>query len=207
MIRKARVRAIWRVALLSLSLPGTALYAQGRHLGSGLRATPHLGIGYVASVPTTALGFSALYITPKLFGGAGVFADVKVTTSSPGSSPYYLPNVTVTQAEVTFGDQLYDQQSDWTTIDFGVVYAITQEFALYGGAGYSKETHYRQYFDDAQTRGNFGFYWVADPAASGTRINALGGALVRFSRFLMFQLGGESAPQAVNVGFTLMFAP
>ena len=96
---------------------------------------------------------------------------------------------------------------DWTTIDFGVVYAITQEFAVYGGAGYSKETHYRQYFDNSQTRGDFGFYWVADPAASGTRINVLGGALVRFSRFLVFQLGGESAPQAVNVGVTLMFAP
>jgi hypothetical protein len=198
--------ALWCVALLSCSLPA-ALTAQGGHFGSGLRATPHVGIGYVASVPVTALGFSALYMTPKLFRGAGVFADVKVTTSSPGSSPFYLSNVTVDQAENTYADRLYDQQSDWTTIDVGVVYAITQEFALYGGAGYSKETHYRQYFDDTQTRGDFGFYWVSDPAASGTRINALGGALVRFSRFLLFQLGGESAPRAVNVGITLMFAP
>lgn len=197
----------WRMALMGLSLPGTALLAQGKRVGASLRAAPHLGIGYVASVPITALGFSGLYISPKLFGGAGVFADVKLTTGSPGNSPYFLPGVTVEQAAVTFGDRLYEQSSDWTTVDVGVVYAVTGEFALYGGAGYSKETHYREYFDDTQTRGNFGFYWVADPAGSGTRINGLGGALVRLSRFLMFQLGVQSAPTAANVGMTLTFSP
>jgi hypothetical protein len=197
----------WRTALMGLCLPGTALLAQGKRVGASLRAAPHVGIGYVASVPITALGFSGLFITPKLLRGGGVFADVKLTTSSPGKSPYFLPGVTVEQAAVTFGDRLYEQKSDWTTVDVGVVYAVTGEFALYGGAGYSKETHYREYFDDTQTRGNLGFYWVADPGSSGTRINGLGGALLRLSRFLMFQLGVQSAPTAANVGMTLTFSP
>jgi hypothetical protein len=196
------------VVVVSLSLPGTILQAQvGRPPVRGLRASTHLGIGYVANVPTTFLGFSALAVTPKLFGGAGLYADVKLTTKSPGDDPYYLPGVSVTDAEVTYGDVLYEEKSDWLTINGALVYAITQELAVYGGLGYAKKTHYRQYFDDSQTRGNFGFYWIADPGASGTRVNALGGALVRITRFVVFQLGAESQPPGANVGFAITFHP
>lgn len=196
-----------RAALLALLLPATALSAQGGRPRTGLRMSPHIGIGYVASVPTTPFGFSAFYITPRWLRGAGLYADVKFTTGSPGKSPYYLPGVTVQQAEVNFGDEPYDQQSDWMTLDAALAYAVTGEFVLYGGAGYSKETHYREFFDASQSRGNFGFYWVSDPAESGTRVNVLGGALLRFSPFLMFQLGVQSAPQSVNAGITVTFAP
>jgi hypothetical protein len=166
-----------------------------------------VGIGYVASIPTTFLGFSALGVTPKLFGGAGLYADVKLTTSSPGDSPYYMPGVTVADAEVTYGDMLYEEKSDWLSIDMALVYALTDELAVYGGLGYTKKTHYRQYFDDSQTRGNFGFYWVSDPAASGNRINALGGAFLRITRFVVFQLGAASQPPGANVGIALTFVP
>lgn len=195
-----------RVALLVFLLPGTALSAQVGRPRVALRASPHFGIGYVASVPTTPLGFSAFYVNPRWLRGAGVYADVKFTTGSPGNSPYYLPGVTVQQAEVTYGDERFDQQSDWTTVDLAMAYAVTGELVLYGGAGYSKETHYREYYDASQSRGNFGFYWVSDPGESGTRVNALGGALLRFSRFLMFQLGVQSAPSSVNAGITFAFA-
>jgi hypothetical protein len=196
------------MVVVSLSLAGTILQAQaGRPPVRGLRASTHLGIGYVANVPTTFLGFSALAVTPKLFGGAGLYADVKLTTKSPGDDPYYLPGVSVTDAEVTYGDVLYEEKSDWLTINGALVYAITQELAVYGGLGYAKKTHYRQYFDDSQTRGNFGFYWIADPGASGTRVNALGGALVRITRFVVFQLGAESQPPGANVGVAITFHP
>lgn len=202
----ARARSSSLAALLCLMLPGADLAAQGRPV-TGLRSRPHLGIGYVASVPTTFLGVSVLGLTPKVFGGAGLYADVKLTSGSPGDSPYYLPGVTVEDAEITYGDMLYQEESDWVSVNVALVYAITGEFAVYGGLGYSKEEHYREYFDDTQTRGNLGYYWVADPAGSGNRVNALGGAFVRLARFVLFQFGAQAQPPGVNVGFTLTFAP
>jgi len=206
-VTNVRALIAWPVALLGFSMPRMLLEAQGTRLvASGLRTSAHLGIGYVANIPTTFVGVSALAITPRLFGGAGVYADVKLTTSSPGDSPYYLPGVSVAQAEGTYGDQLFEQKSDWLAVNVALVYAVTSEFALYGGAGYSKEHHYRQYFDDTQSRGEFGFYWIADPAASGTRINAIGGAFLRVTRFALFQLGAEARPAGANVGITLVLA-
>lgn len=204
-----RTRALitWCVTSISLLLPGAGLQAQAaRREGPNLRTTSYLGLGYVASVPITPLGFSLLVVSPKVFRGAGVYGDVKLTTSSAGSDPYYLPGVSVADAEITYGDLLYEQRSDWLTIDLAMVYAITGEFAVYAGAGYSREKHFRQYFDDTQSRGDLGFYWISDPAESGTRVNVLGGALVRLRHFLYFQMGVESAPRAVNLGLTVTVA-
>ena len=208
MVTSVRAMIAWPLALVSFSLPGVALQAQGqRPLVSGLRSSTRVGIGYVANIPTTFLGFSALAVTPKLFGGAGLYADVKLTTGSPGDSPYYLPGVSVMDAEVTYGDALYREESDWVSVNVAAVYAITGEVAVYGGLGYSKRESYREYYDDTQTRGQFGFYWVADPVASGNRVNALAGGFLRLTRFAMFQLGVESQPPGANVGLTLTFAP
>jgi hypothetical protein len=188
-----------------LLLRAGAADAQGRHTVT-LRSATVLGLGYVASVPTTPLGMTALVLTPKLFHGAGLIADVKVTRNSPSSGSDYLPTVTVQQAEVTYGDMLVHDQSDWTTVDLGGVYAITGDFAVYAGAGYSKETHYRQYFDQTESRGDFGFYWVSDPAQSGTRVNAMVGFFTRVQSWLYFQTGVESSPTAANVGLTFVLA-
>lgn len=208
MAANGRAMPPWSLALLGISLPGMALQGQGTGPGVGdLRAATYVGIGYVASVPTTFLGFSALVTTPRVLGGAGVYADVKLTTGSPGEDPFFLPGVSVADAEVSFGDLLYHEESDWVSVNLALVYAVTGEFAVYGGGGYSKREHYRQYFDDSQTRGELGFYWVADPDNSGTRVNVLGGALLRVTRFALFQLGVESQPLGVDVGLMLTFAP
>src|SRR6266513_1349494 len=107
------------------------LYAQGSESsGLNLKATSHVGIGYVANIPATFLGVSSFFVSPRVLGGMGLYADFKRTTSSPGNSPYYLPNVSVMDAEVTYGDQLYIEKSDWTTINAGLLYAVTKEFAL-----------------------------------------------------------------------------
>lgn len=208
MAANSRAMVSWLPALVGISLPGLALQGQGMGPGVGdLRAATYVGIGYVANVPTTFLGFSALVTTPRFLGGAGLYADFKLTTGSPGDSPYYLPNVTVADAEFTFGDQMFSKESDWVSVNLAMVYAITGELALYGGAGYSKREHYRQYYDETLTRGDLGFYWVSDPDNSGTRVNVLGGALLRVTRFALFQLGVESQPLGADVGVVLTFAP
>ncbi len=125
MVTHVRALIALVLTLAGLSLPVTVLRAQaGRPRVAGLRTSSHLGLGYVANIPTTFVGFSALGITPKLFGGAGVYADIKLTTKSPGDDLYYLPGVTVNDAEVTYGDMLYEEKSDWVTVNGALVYAV-----------------------------------------------------------------------------------
>ena len=194
------------LALATLTLPGREVRAQGqRPLIPDMQNSSRVGVGYVANIPNTFLGFTALGMTPKLFGGAGVYADVKFTTSSPGSDPYYLSDITVLQAEATFGDRFLWEQSDWLSINFALVYALSRELAVYGGAGYTRERRYRQYFDDLESRGQLGFYWVFDSAASGNRVNVLGGAFFRLGQAVMLQTGVEAQPTGATVG--VMFFP
>lgn len=190
----ALVLVIWTV-----SAPGTALRAQPI---PDLKNSTHLGVGYAVSMPDIFVGITALGLTPAVLGGAGLLADVKFTHDSPGSDPYYRDDISVEEAEITYGDFLSREKSTWLTVDLAVVYVLNRDFAVYVGGGYSKEEKYREYYDDEHERGNLGFYWVLDEAGSGTRVNVLGGALFRASRYVMFQVGMESRP-GVIVGVVL----
>ncbi len=187
----ALVLFVWTV-----SVPGTALRAQPV---PDLKNSTYLGVGYTVSIPNVFVGITALGLTPAVLGGAGLYADVKFTHNSPGGDPYYRDDISVEDAEVTYGDQLYRTQDAWLTVDLALVYSLSRDFAVYVGGGYAKEEQYREYYDDQQERGNLGFYWVLDEAASGTRVNVLGGALFRASRYVLFQVGMESRP-GVMVG-------
>lgn len=204
-----RASLLTPVVPVALALCSASLHAQRQPRPSipTFKNVTHVGVGWVANVPNTYLGFSTLGLFPGIVGGAGLYADVKLTTSSPGDEPGYLPNVTPQDAELTYGDLLFDEQSDWLTVDLALVYAVSPELAVYGGAGYARRTHFRQYFDDSETRGEFGFYWVSDADRSGTRVNALGGVMIRLTRFTAFQVGGETQPPGVTLGLTLTFAP
>ena len=190
------------LVLLGLSLSSRPLVAQGT---VNLRNSSRVGVGYVANIPNTFLGFSVLGLTDKLFGGAGLYVDFKTTTTDYRSDPDYLAGVTVEDAELAFADLLYNEESEWRSVDVALVYAVTPDLALYGGAGYTRERHFRQYFDDSfpPERGEFGFYWIDDPEASGNRVNLLGGVFFRLTRFALFQLGGELEPPGVTTGIVL----
>lgn len=197
-------------SILGILLGDQILHAQGNEptpRGLNLKAGTHAGIGYVANIPVTFLGFSGFVLSSRFLGGMGLYADFKHTTSSPSNSAYYMPDVSVDQAEVTYGDQLYLEKSSWSAVNAGLVYAVTKEFALYGGVGYSREKHFRQYYDRSETRGELGFYWIADSAQSGRRLNAMGGGLIRITRFALFQIGGEARPAGANVGLVITFHP
>jgi hypothetical protein len=195
-IRRGLVALV--LVLWTLSVPRTVLQAQ---LVPDLKNATHIGVGYVASMPNVFVGISALGITPGILGGAGLYADVKFSHDSPGNRPEYRDDISVETAEITYADQLFEEKSAWLTIDLAVVYSINPDFAVYAGGGYSKKNHYREYFDDQRERGDLGFYWVTDEEASGSRVNALGGALFRASRWILFQVGFESRP-GVLVGLT-----
>ena len=186
--------------VVALVIPLSVGQAQGRYHVPDLHNSSYLGVGYVASIPYAFVGASALGLSRNILGGAGVYADVKFSATSPSRESYYDPNTTVDQAQNQYGDFLLDERSAWLTMNLALVYAVTPELGVYGGAGYSREHHYREYFDASQTRGLAGFYWVADTAASGNRVNALGGLLLRAGRHILFQVGLEAHPQGADVG-------
>jgi len=196
------MKAAASLVVAALLLPSVRLEAQ-RPFGRDLRNTPYLGVGYVANVPDAFVGGAMFVLTPKLLGGAGLYADVKFSPSSPARAVEYDATITVDQAENLYGDRLYLQQSAWFSVNLAAVYALTPELAVYAGGGYSREHHYRQYFDGTQTRGFQGFYWVSEPAASGNRVNALGGVLLRAGRYLVFQMGVGARPAGADVGVLL----
>jgi hypothetical protein len=190
------------LALGCLSLVGGPLAAQG---APSLRNSSRIGVGYVANIPNTFLGFSALAMTYKLFGGAGLYVDFKTTTTDHRSDPDYYPGISVDSAALGLADLLYAEESEWLSVNAALVYAVTPDLALYGGAGYSRERHYQQYYDDRvpPLHGEFGFYWIDDPEGSGDRVNVLGGVLFRLTKYALFQLGGEMQPPGVTVGVIL----
>jgi hypothetical protein len=196
-----RVRPLLAVAIAVLLLSPSVASAQRRRFEvPDLRNTPYLGLGYVASIPDAFVGIAAMGLTPKILGGAGLYADVKFSPTSPGNDPEYDPTITVNQAAVVFADRFYTEKSSWMVVDVALVYAVTKELAVYGGAGYAREHHYQQYFDATQTRGFEGFYWVADPVNSGNHVNALGGLLLRAGRYVLFQMGVGAQPRGPDVG-------
>ena len=199
MIERNCARLVVSLVAGGLLLPGAALQAQRRGV-PGLRNAPHFGIGYVGNIPDAIAGGAVLLTTPKLLRGAGLYADVKFTPTSPAGTEEYDPTITVDQAANQFADLLFLEESAWVAVDLALVYAVTGELGVYAGAGYSKERHYRQYYDESQNRGLLGFYWIPDPAESGNRVNFLGGVLLRAGRHVIFQAGLEAQPRGADVG-------
>ena len=204
MVTQKSASRLLSVVLGVLAMPLCAARAQSLYGVPQLRNTSYVGVGYVASIPDALVGFDVITLTPKLLGGAGLYADVKFTTTSPTRESYYDSTITVAQAENQFGDFLIDERSVWVTINVAAVYAVTKELALYGGAGYSREHHYREYYDDTRTRGLAGFYWIPDAGASGNRVNVLGGLLVRAGQYIVFQAGLGARPRGAEAGVPVM---
>lgn len=164
----------------------------------GFGLAPQWSAGYVINAPSQMLGFSTMFMGPPL-GRWGVYLDAKFTMESPTDEPGYDPAETVGQAEQR-GDDLFSSESVWQTFNVGAVRAMTPSLALYAGLGYSRESAYREYFNPARDRGEFGFYWVDDDDGSGSRINVFGGVWLHVVGNLMFQVGAESAPRGFTVG-------
>lgn len=195
----------WRGALFlsALAVAESAPAAAQVPLDSDFTTTPHWVIGYAANIPDQLLGFSGLVLGPQL-GGWGIYVDVKRTTDSPADRSDFEPSLTAEEVDNQFGDFRFSDQSAWTTVNVAAVRVLKETFAVYAGAGYSKETAYARYQDPTFTRGVAGFYWVEDDRESGNRINFIGGAWFRATSLLMLQLGGETAPAGFTMGAGLV---
>lgn len=193
-----------RCLRFALALPmviglASSSYAQtGPPPIGGFGGVPQWSVGYVVNAPDQMLGFSTMFLGPPI-GSWGLYVDAKFSLEDPTRRLGYDPTTSVDQAE-EMGDAYFSNESDWTSVNVGAVRAVTGSLAVYAGVGYSREKAYREYFDSARGRGEFGFYWIDDDGGSGSRINVFGGAWLRAMGNLMFQFGGELAPRGFTVG-------
>lgn len=163
----------------------------------------HLGLGYVVNAPDQLAGFTAFTVGSK-WSGWGAFADVKFTVDRPTGEDNFTEERSAEEAE-GLGDEAFgDPDEVWTTFNAGLVRALSDEVAVYGGAGLSDQTVYQEYVDEDGERGRNGFYVVEDERVGGSQVNVLGGLYFRFSRVITFQFGGETAPTGFTAGVSLM---
>lgn len=190
-----RVCCMWLCLAAGLAASSAA---QTPAVDPGLRGRTHAGFGYVVNLPRQMLGFNAYVMSPALRYW-GFFADYKKTTDSRRDDFTYDPDLTVEDAE-GFNDLLRKTESEWQSVNAGVIRIVSPALALYAGAGWSKEEVLRRYFDSSLTRGVQGIYWVDDAGASGTRVNVMGGAWFRILPNFLVQFGVEAAPRGATVG-------
>lgn len=161
---------------------------------------PRVGVGFVASAPHEFLGLSAHAVSPRVLGGLGIYVDAKMGNDSPRDEPDFDPDLTAEEVEDLYADQLFEERSDWRSVNVALVRPVLPELMVYAGAGYSDESRYRQYYDPGEDRGLQGFYWVEDPENSGGRMNLLAGAMFGVSQNVFIQFGVETRPRGVTVG-------
>lgn len=196
------ISAVLSVMLLS---PLSAQSELAAHEGFG--AVPLIGIGYVTNAPNMFLGFGAYTVTDVL-GGMGMYVDAKFGTDSPANASDFLAEYTAEEVSEFPFQQREREEGDWWSVNAALIRRISPELLLYLGAGYSHEDVYVRFRNGDPDRelGPLGWYWVEDQAASGARINALGGAFFRLGRRVALQFGVESEPRGVTLGGSYMFS-
>lgn len=167
-------------------------------------ASTHLSIGYAVNAPEQLVGVSASTAGSK-WSGWGLYADYKLSVATPEGDDSFTEDLTVAEAKER-GYLLYTQpESAWNTVNVALVRAVAHEVALYGGAGYSHETVYREYVDETRAPAPESYYTVEDESEGGDAVNVMGGLLFRASRHLIFQVGGETAPAGFTAGASAVF--
>ena len=161
---------------------------------SGFTEYPHVGIGYSASVPKEMLGFCLFTLRPQ---GVGLYFDLKGTVPMVSKAPDFYKNISQHEAE-GWGDQLFDDKTDWISLNLGITRSLSHNTALYLGVGLSMGTTYYQYYDPYHILGTNGDYWVEGEDTNS--INGLVGLLIGLGQNWGFEIGAEAQPSGVSLG-------
>lgn len=188
-----------RSILLASFLAAAVVQAAPAQVQQATPFLPRVGVGFAANAPHEVLGVS-VHAVSGILGGLGIYVDAKMGNDSPRDEFTFDPDLTATEVEDLYDDQLFTSRSDWRSVNVAVVRPLMRELMVYAGAGYSDHTQYREYFDPEQDRGVGGFYWVEDPDNSGGEVNLLGGAMFGISQNVFIQFGVETKPRGVTVG-------
>lgn len=191
-------------ALFVGALAGTLLLPQAQPLSAqttvDFAERSNWLVGYVVNAPQQLLGFGTGVVLSRL-GGFGVYVDAKLTHDSPARDSGFLENMTPQEA-MDRGDIFFKDDSAWTTVNIAVVKGISEELALYLGAGPSWRTFYSQFEETPPAElSPLGLYWVEDEVRSEVHANVIAGGFFRMGNRVVFQFGAGTAPAGFTAGF------
>lgn len=198
------IRVLTVTAVTAGVLAGSAGSASAQRpleAGEGFERMPRAGIGYVVNAPNIFVGGMG-YALFDVFGGLGLYVDVKWNPETPADRADYIDTLTVEVIELFPGQLELQDEFGWWSVNAALVRPISPELMLYAGAGYTEEDRYVRYNDRINLFdfGIQGRYWVRDEQESGGRINLLAGLFFRMSDHVALQFGVETAPEGVTVG-------
>jgi len=156
-------------------------------------------VGYVVNAPHQLLGFGTMATFQEL-GGFGIYVDAKFSIDSPARDRAFIGGMTPEDVEQEPNVIFFRDDSAWTAVNVALVKGLSEELALYAGAGYSQRREYTEYLDENQELGEFGRFWIRDSARDETHTNFIGGAFFRVSNRIVFQFGVEAAPAGFTAG-------
>jgi hypothetical protein len=172
---------------------------------------PRVGIGYAAMLPDVLAGARVWYLTgPRRIG---VFADGKLTVPNPEGHANYCPSrlggpCAIEWVEANHDHWFLRDRDRWVTLNGGVVYAFSGEFALMVGGGAARLQQFREYIDDtddADQRITWeGNYLVPHNPQGGWRPQAVIHGMFRVGNRVAFSFGYETAPGSMSIGAYLM---
>jgi hypothetical protein len=163
---------------------------------------PRFGVGFVANVPDQLAGLT-VHVMPPGFP-VGVYADVKFDVDSPRETEGFVDSLTRAEVEDTRGDRLLSTDASFTTVNVGLMTAITSGLVAYAGAGYSNGTEYAEYVDLNTELGKGGIYWVEDTVEEPSKVNFTGGVFFQLGGNFAFQIGADSNPRGFSLGISYL---
>lgn len=192
---------VWRPVLVAGAAVALALSASEASAQSHME--PMFGLGYVANAPHMLAGGSVWGLIPGL-RGFGLYLDFKTSVGSASDNANFEDGLTAAEAREAYGDETFDQEDDWRSINAAILRPLTPELTVYVGGGVAWNTHYQEFWDPSFERGDIGWYWVEDTEVSGSHLNVLAGGLLRIAPRVRIQFGGELEPAGFTVGLSIV---
>lgn len=174
------------------------------------RSNVRLGIGYSGALPNAVAGAGAFVLLGQ--SRIGFFADAKMTqprlSQHHNFCPPALGECNVSWVSANRNDYHARDEDEWLVFNGGVMYALTNEFAVMLGGGMARREGVREYVHDepdVEARITLeGTYFVPLNTDPEWTAQAVIGALIRATNRVAFSVGHETGPGGLTVGLYFM---
>jgi hypothetical protein len=145
--------------------------------------------------PKPTIGSKFFWVTEE--DEARFYIGVKSTWNRRPKTNDLTDNMSFNEAENIFQDNLVAKKEGWTSVDLGVTGLANRHMAFYGGIGFKWFWNAKQYYDESQTLGNQGYYWIHE---NGDKRYLNAGWLFIVAQRICLDIGFDTKPFRFNLG-------
>lgn len=128
----------------------------------------------------------------------GFFAEFRITRGYPEQADYR-DHIDVVLAD-SFGDQIREESMEHENYAAGVMYRFTSRILAHAGLGYTASRGVQKRYDRYHILGEGGEYYIYSGEES-SGVSFTGGATLLLGRMIAVQVGYESVPRGLILGF------